>query len=316
MAEVCITAGNVTVLDGGETVRLLQETGFAVREIRDAGAMDGEALARAIGNADAVMAGMERYSAAVLSRLPNLKLISRRGAGVDNIDMGAAQRQGIRVANTPGVTSAAVADLTMLFILAFDRQLGAHDALMKQGIWSKILADGLVGKTLGLVGFGGIAREVAARAKSFGMQLLCYYRNREEAAERACGIQYAPLDELLAKGDYVSVHVPLTEQTRAMFGAAEFARMKPNAVFINTARGAVADEAALAEALRSGIIRGAAVDVYAEEPCKASPLMGCENVILTPHVGSFTRQTFAAMNRMCAENIIAFLQNGTCEHLV
>lgn len=316
MAEVCITAENVTALDGGETVRLLRDAGFAVREIEGAGELDRETLARAIGGADAVMAGTERYDAALLERLPNLKLVSRRGAGWDNVDLAAAAACGIRVANTPGVTGAAVAELTMSLILAADRQLGAHDAAMKRGEWKRILAEGLAGKTLGLVGFGGIGREVAVRARAFGMRVLCYYRRRDAAAEREYGAQYAPLNELLAGSDFVSVHVPLTGETRGMFGAAEFARMKPSAVFVNTARGAVADEAALAEALRFGAIRGAAVDVYGEEPCRQSPLMACENAILTPHIGSFTRQTFLAMNRMCAQNIIAFLLRGSCDNLV
>lgn len=316
MAEVCIAAQNVTALDGGEITRLLQEAGFRVREVEGADGMNEAELASAMGGADAVMAGTERYSFRLLNRLPNLKLISRRGAGTDNVDLATAKKLGICVANTPGVTSAAVAELTMAMLLAADRQLPMHNAALHRGEWKKALASGLMGKTLGLAGFGGIAREVAQRAHAFGMRVLCNYRHRDKAAERQLGVQYATFDELLAESDYLSVHVPLTPETRGMFGAAEFARMKPEAVFVNTARGAVADEDALAAALQSGSIRGAAVDVYSEEPCAHSPLMACENAILTPHIGSFTRQTFAQMNRMCAENIIAFFRDGTCCHLV
>jgi D-3-phosphoglycerate dehydrogenase len=178
------------------------------------------------------------------------------------------------------------------------------NASMHQGFWEKLLSASVDGKTLGIVGMGRIGTEVAKRAVSFGMNILYYGRSRNEAAEKEYGAKMAPLDELLASSDFVSVNTSLTEETRGMFDYAAICKMKPGAYLINTARGAVVRESDLKRALDEKRIRGAAIDVFDVEPQTESIFRGMNNVILTPHIGSFTREVFIKMDRAAAQNVI------------
>ena len=307
MKKVLVTARNFSNLDR-QAVGMLEAAGFLVQEYADALQSSPEDLIRAGRDAEAVIAGVEPYSGYMLKNLPNLKIIARRGAGVDSIDMAAAKALNITVTRTEGLVGSAVAELIMAYILEGARKLTLHSNAMKQGIWSRVLADGVYGKTLGLVGFGSIARETALRAQAFGIRVLCFYRHRDREAEENYHAEFCDLPNLAAESDYLSLNVPLTEETRGMIDRTIFNLMKPSALLINTARSAIVNKEDLISALQEKRIAGACVDVYDYEPCVDSPLLSCDNVVLTPHVGTFTRDTFTAMNNRCAEQVIEFFR--------
>ena len=262
--------------------------------------LQGAPLAEALKGVDALLVrGATKVTAEVLRGADSLKLVVRVGTGLDNIDVAAARGRKIRVANTPAANAVPVAELVFGLLLSFERHLSAAGADLGRGVWekSKYMGRELAGKRMGIVGFGRIGREVAARAHAFGMLVdWC----DPLVLQTPSGFQWArrvTLDELLPESDYVSLHLPLGEQTRGLIGASELAVMKPDAVLVNCARGGVVDEAALLEALRGGSIRGAALDVFAAEPPGPTPLLGLPNVVATPHLGASTleAQSRAAM---------------------
>jgi len=234
-----------------------------------------------------------------------LEIIARAGVGLDNIDVQAAGTQGIELINAPEAPTIAVAELVIGLMLSWARQLPRADAGMKQDRWEKtrLMGSELRGKTLGIIGTGRIGRAVGYRAKAFLMDLLAFdVEQSAEFAERT-GARYVDLDELLRESDFVTLHIPLTPQTRHMIGRRELDLMKPTAVLINTSRGEAVDEVALAEALRKGKIAGACLDVYEREPPKDSPLLKLPNVILTPHIGASTIEAQREAALLIAEKI-------------
>jgi lactate dehydrogenase-like 2-hydroxyacid dehydrogenase len=245
---------------------------------------------------------------ALFSALPALKVMSNFAVGFDNVDVAAASRAGVLVCNTPGVLDAAVADLTLGLILCTGRKLVQLDAFARDGRWTKgapQLSNDIAGKTLGLLGMGRIGRMVAQRAQAFGMRIVYHNRNRDLQAEEQGLAQYVERDALFRDSDFVSLHVPLTEQTRLSVGAREFSLMKKSAFLINTARGAVIDEAALIEALKAKTIAGAGLDVFTREPLDpASELTKMDNVVLFPHVASATVETRRAMMELAVHNLV------------
>src|SRR3954470_3819831 len=228
---------------------------------------------------------------------PQLRCIANVAVGYDNVDVAAAARRGIIVTNTPGVLDDATADLTLALILAATRRLTEGDRLIRAGRpwnWgmSFMLGSGLRGKLLGIVGLGGIGRRVAERARAFGMEIA--YHSRHPAPAQVVAeleAERLPLEQLLREADVVSLHCPLTPETHHLIGAAELGAMKPSAVLINAARGPVVDERALAEALAGREIAAAGLDVYEQEPRVEPALLGLDNVVLTPHLGSATVET-------------------------
>ena len=243
----------------------------------------------------------DRIDAGVLEAAGRLRIVANMAAGTDNVDLGAAERLGIAVTNTPDVLSEATADLAFALLLAVARRLVEGDRWVRSGRfagWSPDLLLGLDvhGRTLGIVGAGRIGRAVARRAGGFGMRVLA--RGSREGA---------PLEELLERSDFVSLHVPLRAETRHLIGEPELRRMQSHAVLINTARGPVVDETALVRALREGWIAGAGLDVYEREPALAPGLAALDNVVLAPHAGSATRGTRARMAEIAADNVIACL---------
>lgn len=244
-----------------------------------------------------------RVGPAELDLLPDLRLVANYGVGYDSVDVAACRARGIAVTNTPGVLDAAVADLTVGLILACRRHLVAADRRVREGRWRRgwaepdILGRDLAGSALGLVGFGRIGQEVAKRAEAFGMRVGFHRRS-------GGGI---PLDELLSSSDVVSLHVPLTDETRGLISRERLALLQDGATLINTARGAVVDEEALVDELVSGRI-SAGLDVFTREPQVPERLFGLPNVVLTPHVASATVETRAAMTRVLVENVHAFLR--------
>jgi glyoxylate reductase len=234
--------------------------------------------------------------------------------GYNTCAVAAATARGIAVTNTPGVTTEPTADLTLGLILAAARRIVEEDRLTREGkfqYWAPMLFLGrsVARKTLGIVGFGAIGQAVAKRARGFDMRILYNRRRRlDEARERELGIEYADFGRLLRESDFVSLHVPLTDETRHLIGAKELRQMKPTAFLINASRGPVVHEKDLVEALRMGVIAGAGLDVYENEPALSPGLTVLPNVVLTPHVGSGTIEDRTLMARMATENLLAGLK--------
>jgi len=244
----------------------------------------------------------------VIDAAPALKVIANVAVGYDNIDVAHARARGVVVTNTPDVLSEAVADFTWAMILAITRRVSEGERLVRRGAWKGwafdlLLGSALAGKQLGVVGFGRIGRAVASRAVAFGMRVA--YTARHEADLAAA--EFLSFDRLLNASDVVSPHVPLTPETHHLIDKRALARMKRSAYLVNTARGPVIDEAALAWALQEHLIAGAALDVYEREPLVDQGLLGLENVLLAPHLGSATTDTRTAMADLAVENVIAVL---------
>ena len=242
---------------------------------------------------------------------PRLRVVARAGAGVDNIDVSAARALGVAVLNTPGANSIAAAELALGLMLSCVRHIPAAHGSLARGEWRRADFAGteLSGKSLGLVGFGRIARLVAARAQAFGMAVLAHDPFVDDAAAAAAGVRLVDLPALWAESDIISLHAALTDATRHLVDAAALAQMKPTAIVVNAARGGLVDEAALAEALRAGRLRAAAVDVYGSEPPPADhPLLGLPNVVHTPHLGASTAEAQANVSLEAADGVLAVLR--------
>lgn len=249
--------------------------------------------------------------AEAIARATNLKVIARAGAGLDTIDVPAALDAGIQVVNSPDANTVAVAELTLGLMLALARNLPKADASLKEGRWEKseLMGTGLAGKTLGIVGFGRIGRAVAERASAFGMRVITNQRRPTPELYLEGGVEPMELPDLLAQSDFVSMHLPATDETRGLVGSEFLDSMQDSAWLINTSRGSIVDESALLEALDSGAIRGAALDVFAEEPAVDSRLARHPKVVATPHIGASTKdaQTTAAVD--IAEQLVAILSD-------
>jgi len=270
-------------------------------------ALNSEELKDSLRDADAALLGNDVCDFRVLNAAKNLKVVSRHGVGVDNVDLEAATQNGIIVANTPSVNKTAVAEHTMALILSLLRKIPQADASLRSGKWEgpKFMGNELAGKKLGIIGLGAIGTEVAKRAKCFGMDVLYLKRRRREDLEKKMGIVYRPLEQLLRESDIVSIHLPLTPETKGTIGKKELALMKKDAYLINTARSEVVDDDALTEALMEKRIAGAALDVFGKEPPDFDdPLFQLDNVIFTPHVGAYTLEAIRKMDLISAENIV------------
>lgn len=256
----------------------------------------------------------------LLGRAQRLEIIGRAGAGLDNIDVAAASRAGIVVANTPSQNAVSVAELTIGLLLALARKIPAADRHVRSGAWQRheFMGTELFGKTLGVVGLGRIGFLAARRAAAFGMDILAYdpYVDPDSPEVTELRARLVGLDELLAASDVVTCHVPCTEQTRGLFGYEQFCRMKPQALFINVARGEVVDEAGLVRALQEGRIAGAALDVRSLEPPQPSPLDSMPNVVLTPHIGAFTQEGQDRVVAAVCRDVAAVLAGGAAIHYV
>ena len=302
----------VTTRLPGSALELLRAAGD-LRAADLSGVLPREELLDLVAGADVVLTQLgDRVDDELLDAAgPGLRCICNVAVGYDNVDLAALARRGVALTNTPGVLDDATADIALGLILAATRRLGEGERLIRSGApwrWSMdfLLGRGLRDKLLGVVGLGAIGSRVAERARAFGMRVA--YNNRSEAPAAVTGpleAQRLELDELLARADVVSLHCPLTEQTRHLVGARELGLMKPTATLVNTARGPVVDEAALVVALREGQIAAAGLDVFEREPEVDPGLLELENVVLVPHLGSATLETRAAMAELAARNAIA-----------
>lgn len=287
----------------------------------DAGA-DG--IAHALQHADGILCTVtDPLSASVLAKTVRCRILANFGVGTDHIDLAAAARHGLVVTNTPGVLTDATADLTLALILMVLRRAGEGERLVRARRWTgwsptQLLGRDVTGRVLGVIGMGRIGQAVARRAaQGFGMSIL-YHSPRPVDPTALAGIpaRGCSLDRLLAESDIVSLHCPATPETTGLIDARRLARMRADAVLINTARGAIVDEEALAEALEQGRLAGAGLDVYAAEPRVPERLRRLEQVVLLPHLGSATIEARTAMGRMAVENLSAFFAGGPVLHRV
>jgi D-3-phosphoglycerate dehydrogenase len=255
----------------------------------------------------------------VMGAAPRLRVIARAGAGVDNIDVPAATRRGIVVMNAAGENTISAAEHTMSMILSLARRIPAADRSMRAGKWergSAFLGIELFGKTLGILGVGKVGREVAARARAFGMEIIGYDPVLTPEAAARAGVTAAKLEEVLEKADVLTLHLPLTEGTRHLLNRERIARCRKGVRIVNVARGGVVDEAALVEAIRSGQVAGAALDVFEHEPPTGSPLLGLDGVVLTPHLGASTQEAQEKVAARIGETVAAFLRDGTVTNAI
>lgn len=282
-----------------------------------------EILAGAAGAIGLLCLLTDKIDAAVMDAAGRgLRVISNYAVGYNNIDVAEATRRGILVTNTPGVLTEATADMAWALLLAAARRVAEGDRLTRAGRFTGWDPNLLLGadirrKTLGLIGLGRIGEEMVKPARGFEMDVVYYdVTRRSAAAEAELGVTYLPLPELLARADFVSLHVPLLPETRHLLDEQALRSMKPTAVLVNTSRGAVVDERALVKALREGWIAGAGLDVYEDEPALAAGLTECENAVLAPHIASATRGTRLRMAEMAVDNLLAGLAGNRPAHLV
>jgi D-3-phosphoglycerate dehydrogenase len=275
----------------------------------------GTELARALDGCQALMIrSATKVTAEVLRGAPSLKLVVRAGTGLDNVDVAEAERRGVVVRNTPAANAVSVAELVFGLLLSLERHLVPAASDLARGMWEKSKYAGreIAGRRLGLLGFGRIGREVARRARAFEMDVAAHDPLLPAWPEGFEWVRRATLDAMLPDVDVLSLHLPLTSDTRGMIGAAQLARMKREAVIVNAARGGIVDEAALAGALASGALRGAAFDVFEREPLPAdSPLIGLPNALLTPHLGASTREAQVRAGLEAADIVLETLATLT-----
>jgi D-3-phosphoglycerate dehydrogenase / 2-oxoglutarate reductase len=272
-----------------------------------------DALLSLVPEIDAwIVRGATRVTRRLLEAAPRLRWVARAGAGVDNIDVEAARARGIAVLNVPGANAVAVAELVFGLLLGLLRQIPAADAALRRGEWEKSRWKGreLRGKRLGVVGLGKIGRAVARRAQAFEMICLAHDPLVSAEAMRALGVEPLPLEALLAASDIVTLHTPLTPETRGLIGEERLRRMPQGAILVNAARGGLVDEAAVLSALESGRLAGAAFDVYAQEPPGMSALLRHPNVIATPHIGAATVEAQEAVGEEIVKLLLGAMREG------
>jgi D-3-phosphoglycerate dehydrogenase len=267
-----------------------------------------EVLIDRIGAAAAVLniRSSTRFTERVFAASPQLRLISIWGTGTDHVDLAAAQRHGVQIANTPGVSAPSIAEHALALLFAVARRIPEMDASTRRGEWPRGKFVQLAGKTCGVVGYGAIGRVFARLAAGIGMRVVCWTMH----PERYTDVTFTPLDELLEVSEVVSLHLRLSPETRHFIGAAQLARMKQSAILVNTARGAIVDEAALIDALGDKRIAGAGLDVFSEEPLPpAARILDAPNVVISPHCAGITPEALAAGLAMAVENIRAWINS-------
>lgn len=285
-----------------DPLRRLEDAGIMVEIKKNLDPENEMVVSDLIGDAEGVLVGMDRVGEVVLSRCPNLKVVSKHGVGVDNIDLKAAQKYGVVVANAPGTNSVSVAEMAFTLILTLARQLPYFFEQVKKKDWGATrFGLELEGKTIGIVGFGRIGKTVGQFANAFGMKVLFF---DPFISTDVSSYQKVTLEQLFREADFITLHAPLSDETREMVNDKLLALMKKEAYLVNTARGELINEEALYRSLKENRIAGAALDVFTHEPPFESPLFSLPNVIATPHISSHTREANLKMGNIAAENII------------
>jgi D-3-phosphoglycerate dehydrogenase len=287
-------------------LHVLRDAGFEVVFSGRPHQLTEQELLEVLPGVSAVLAGSEPYTPRVIAANPQLRVIARAGVGYDAVNLAAATAHGVAVTIAPGTNHEAVAEHTFALILALAKDVPNQHNAMHQGQWPRKANLPLRGRTLGLVGLGRIGKEVALRGKAFGMRVLAYEPFPDQAFVTSHGIELVPLDNVLAEADYLSLHIPLTAESKHLINRQSLARMKPTAFLINTARGGLVCEADLAAALQAGRLAGAGLDVFEEEPpSKPNPLFRFENVVVTPHAAGVDLKSRDDMAESAARSIVA-----------
>ena len=318
MGKILVSASHFDTLCK-EAWALLEEHGHEVvfDPSRAFPAYSYEELQGIIGGIDAAIIGMDEYNEAVFAMAPRLKAVAKFGVGVDNIDLEAARRHGVKALNAPGQNSNAVAEMTVGFIIDLLRGILPLHNEMVQGNWPRRLGEELKGKTVGLLGFGAIAQLVARKLQGFDVQIRAFDLYMNEAKAEELKVQVCTRDEVICGSDIVSLHIPVTEDTHHLFDDGMFARMKDGAYLINSARGGLVDLDALCRALRSGKLAGAALDAFEVEPLpRDAEIFRCGNVICTPHIGAETYEAYRNVSLTVARDIVAVLDGLEPVHWV
>ena len=289
---------------------VLTQAGYEVIRADMSQKMTEQRLIALLDDVDAAIIGVVPMTALVFESAPRLKVVSMHGVGVDHVDLGAAARRSVIVANCPGANDQAVADLAIGLMVCLARQVLPASQDLRRGEWKNYQGNELWKKTLGLIGLGRIGRGVARRASGFDMNILAHDPFVDAQQARAAGARLASLDEILASADFLSLHLVLNEQTRNIIGKQELERMKPSAFLINTARGGLVDEQALYSALVDGQLAGAALDVFAVEPPLDNALLTLPNVVATPHIGAHSKEAIERVGVLAARNVVQALQSG------
>lgn len=314
--KVLVTATNYSQLCA-EAKQLLEKNNFEIIENPHDRPMKFGELKEIIGDIDAVVAGVDTWDESIIKLAPNLKVISRFGVGVDNINLDQAKEYGIQVTNAPRLNSNAVAELTVNLILNSLRNTVNLHVSTRQGHWERFVGTELKGKKVGLLGFGNIAQSVAKKLYGFDVELLAYdkFPNKEIAARY--DVQFTSYEEILQASDIVSMHLPNLPETHHFMNKERFNQMKQGSYFVNTSRGALVDEKALYEALETGKLQAAAIDVYEKEPItRDNPLFHFDNIITTPHTAAESYEVYHSVGLMTAQAIISVFQEKTPDNLL
>ena len=278
--------------------------------------LTSEELQALLPGCDGYVAGLDYVDAAAIAAGDQLKVISRYGAGVDRVDLAAAKARGITVCNTPGANAQGVADLTLGLMLAVARKIPMLDSSVRAGEWIRNTGVELYEKTIGILGLGAIGRGVAKRAQGFSMKVLAYDPYMDEAYAAANDITPATIDEIVREADVISLHFPLTPETRHIISGELMRKMKRGVIIVNTARGGLIDEDATLELLESGHLGGLGLDAFEEEPLGETPLTAFDNVVLTPHTAAHTHEATANMANMAVDNLIDVLSGRDCPFVI
>lgn len=308
LTRILVTSWTISPRDE-EAMAILEAGGFEPVFQKSSPAWSIEQVVATLDGMPGVIASTEQYNDEVFSRAPNLRVISRTGVGYDAVDVDAANRHGVAVMTTPGANDRTVADFAMTLILALARNLMEADRNLREGRWVRPPAVDMRDKTLGIIGTGAIGKHVARRAHGFECRILASDLVQDQDFAARYGVEYVPLDRLLAESDFVTIHAPLMAQTHHLIGERQLRAMKSTACLVNTARGPLVDEQALLQALQEGWIAAAGLDVFETEPPWGSPLLELENVIVSPHCAGISAESGRAMSRIACQNLVAVL-NG------
>lgn len=291
-------------------LKMLTERDYKIKRNNTGRPYKKEEMLKLIKDVDGIIIGIDELSAEIIEEANALKVISKYGIGLDNIDINMATNKKVVVTNTPTANIDAVVDLTFGLILSLARRIPEANKKTKSGKWEKIIGKSVWKKTIGIIGLGKIGKQVVKRAQGFEMNILVFRRNifKDKKFAQKYGIKYVNLEKLLQKSDYITIHVPLNDATRNMISYEELGKIKKDAFLINTSRGGIVDEEALYDALRNNKLRGAALDVYENEPLQETPLKELDNVIMTPHIGAYTEEAIENMGIQAAQNLIDVLE--------
>lgn len=312
MTTIVVPDDEPPVLAGTVEEERLRQLGKV--RICDSRALSDEELLNRVADSDIVLniRATSVFGRNVMKNCPRLKLISIYGVGYDNIDMRAASELDITITNTPGYSAVAVSEMSLSLMLAVARRIAQNDRIIRAGGWAQGYSSQLYGKTLGVIGTGSVGQRMVQLGKSIGMKVIAWTLNPTPERATQYGVEFVTLDELMRQSDVVSIHVLGLPQTNNLIGKHELMLMKPTAILINTARGSIVNEQALVEALKNGVIAGAGLDVFADEPLPLDhPLRSIENVVLSPHTASMVAEATLAGLAMAVDNVINFLQGHT-----